>query len=167
MAALQLDPALLKRVLADWRTGIYSQSKIAAKHAVSKGTVNRICKGVAQDMAGVVQAQVVNAVAVEVLREPDHYYLVPAIAEAVELRSAQVLFFNTAQGKLARIALKRVEQYIDSGGFPIEGFSMAELVQASTIMAACRTGILGKEPEVVITNTNAQQNNKLTYEVIK
>lgn len=167
MAGIPLKQSILEAVVADWRTGQYSQDKLAEKHKISKGAVNRVCKGVSRDLVDLVKSGITYKIGIAELCDYDDDYAVPAVTEAVELRTAQITFFNTAQGNLARIALKRIQQKLGANGEPNEEFSMAELAQASNIVTASRIGILGKDPEVQITNTNAQQNNKFTYEVVK
>lgn len=167
MAGTPLKQSILESITADWRTGQYTQDKLAEKHKVSKGTVNRVCKGIDRDLVDLVKTGIVYKIGIAELCQYDDDYAVPAVTEAVEIRTAQINFFNTAQGNLARIALKRIQQKLGVNGEPTEEFSMAELNQASNIVATSRVGILGKDPDTVITNTNAQQNNKLTYEIIK
>ena len=105
-----LKQSITEAIVADWRTGQYSQDKLADKHKVSKGTVNRLCKGVSRDLVDLVKSGITYKVGIAELCEYDDDYAVPAVAEAVELRTAQINFFNTAQGNLARIALKRIQQ---------------------------------------------------------
>ena len=50
MAAKPLDPVLIDNILIDWRLGQFSQQDIAEKRGVSKGAVNKLCKGVARDV---------------------------------------------------------------------------------------------------------------------
>ena len=58
MAAKPLSDSITKDIIADWRTGAFSQQKLADKHKVSKGVVNKLCKGVEQDTASIVTAGV-------------------------------------------------------------------------------------------------------------
>ena len=51
MAAKPIDPELAATIVAEWRTGEFSQQDLADKHGVSKGVVNKLCKGVEQDTA--------------------------------------------------------------------------------------------------------------------
>lgn len=49
MAAKPLESAKAESIVADWRTGEYSQQAVADRNSVSKGAVNKLCKGVEQD----------------------------------------------------------------------------------------------------------------------
>jgi len=50
MAAKPLDRAIADEIVTDWRVGQLSQQSIAEKHKVSKGVVNKLCKGVDRDV---------------------------------------------------------------------------------------------------------------------
>jgi len=50
MAAIPLNPDKAAKIIADWRTGEYSQRQLADMHKVSKGKVNQLCKGVDRDV---------------------------------------------------------------------------------------------------------------------
>ena len=56
MAAKPVDKAVATVILIDWRVGQMSQQQIAEKLKVSKGLVNKFCKGVEQDGAAIVTA---------------------------------------------------------------------------------------------------------------
>ena len=49
MAAKPLPQSIKDAILTDWRLGQMSQQAIAEKHGVSKGAVNKACKGVERD----------------------------------------------------------------------------------------------------------------------
>lgn len=162
MAARSIDPAISGKVVAEWRTGEYSQQDLARKHKISKGMVNKLCKGVAQDVGDLVTA---GAKYKQGLANLDDR-IVTAVTEAVDERTKYINFFNNTQAKLAGIALKRIEQQTDEKGAPGEIFSMTELAQASAVVNTSRIGILGKPAETIINNTNAVQVNKVEYEVV-
>ncbi|MBK7282961.1 hypothetical protein [Candidatus Aalborgicola defluviihabitans] len=56
MAARPMEKSVVDAILLDWRLGQLSQQRIAEKHKFSKGAVNKICKGVEQDVASIVTA---------------------------------------------------------------------------------------------------------------
>ena len=56
MAAKAINPDTAAQVVADWRTGEYSQRDLTAKHRVSVGVVARLTKGVHKDMSAIVSA---------------------------------------------------------------------------------------------------------------
>ena len=49
MAAKPIDPSIAQDVVSDWRVTELSQQAIAEKHKISKGVVNKLCKGVERD----------------------------------------------------------------------------------------------------------------------
>jgi len=58
MAAKPINPVTEQMIVADWRTGEYSQQDLADKYKISKGKTNNLCKGVEQDMTAIVTAGV-------------------------------------------------------------------------------------------------------------
>jgi len=56
MAAKPIGRSVAATILAEWRTGEYSQQNIADRNKVSKGVVNKLCKGISQDTAIIVTA---------------------------------------------------------------------------------------------------------------
>lgn len=58
MAAKPIDKNLADLIIREWRTGRYSQNDLALEHKVSKGVINKLCKGVEQDVSNIVTAGV-------------------------------------------------------------------------------------------------------------
>lgn len=54
MATKPIDKYKVESILIDWRMGRMSMSQIAGKYEVSKSTVGKICKDIAQDGASTV-----------------------------------------------------------------------------------------------------------------
>lgn len=52
MAAKPIDSDVAERVIADWRTGEYSQRQLSDKYSISTGSANNLCKGVARKSLG-------------------------------------------------------------------------------------------------------------------
>ena len=71
MAAIPLNPDKAAQIVADWRTGEYSQRQLADKHKVSNGKVNQLCKGVGQDALPANRLSVATA-------EPRFIYIITA-----------------------------------------------------------------------------------------
>lgn len=65
MAARPLPEAKIALILAEWRTGQYSQNMLHKRHGVSLGAVNKLCKGVEQDMLPIVNAGILYNQALE------------------------------------------------------------------------------------------------------
>jgi hypothetical protein len=58
MAAKALDKNIVEKIVADWRTGDYTQRELAAKHRVSAGKVAGLTKDVEKDCEQIVSAGV-------------------------------------------------------------------------------------------------------------
>jgi hypothetical protein len=59
MAAKPIDKDIADLIVREWRTGRYSQNELAFEHKVSKGVINKLCKGIDRDAADIVTAGVV------------------------------------------------------------------------------------------------------------
>ena len=72
MAAKPKNLVTEQMIVADWRTGEYSQQDLADKYKISKGKANNLCKGVERDMSAIVTA----------------------VTAAVDSRTIHILLFN-------------------------------------------------------------------------
>ena len=152
MAAKALSSSIAESIVADWRTGAYSQQDLADKHTVSKGVVNKLCKGVAQDTAAIVTAGVQYR---QGLAEHDDRN-VTAVTAVVDERTKHIQFFTVA-------AVTNVEQAM---AMPCEGQADYRM-RADTILKGRET-VLGKAPEVAvqINNSNAPAMTPDTFKQI-
>lgn len=140
MAARPIDEQIVKSIVAEWRTGEYSQQGLADKHKVSKGIVNKLCKGVEQDTASIVTAGAEYRLALAAHDDRN----VTAVHEAVEERTKHIQFFTS-------VAIKNVQE------------AMAERCEnqndyrarADTILKGRET-VIGKTPETAIQINNNQ-----------
>jgi hypothetical protein len=152
MAAIPLDETLIAKIVADWRTGAFSQQALADKHKVSKGAVNKLCKGVEQDMTAIVTAGI--AYNQGLLNQDDR--MVTAVTAVVDEAASRMEWLNKA-------ALKNVQEAMKASCENQQDFKH----RADTVLKA-KEAVFGKAAETVINNTNAQQNNqKITYEVMR
>ncbi|GEM_PF-4848851 len=101
MATKPIDDSVIQGILADWRTGEYSQQKLADKHEVSKGAVNKLCKGVAQDIKSIVTAGIEYKQGLAAHGDR----IVTAINDVVDKKIAQTKWLNKASMEVAEIAL--------------------------------------------------------------
>jgi len=92
MAAKSLDPSIAARVVADWRTGEYSQRQLADKHKISTGKAAQLTKGVAQDAAAIVSAGIEYRSALAAQGER----MVSAVTEVVDRKVARMEYLNDA-----------------------------------------------------------------------
>ena len=147
MAAKPISPDTIERIVADWRTGAYSQNELADKHGVSKGAVNKYTRGVAQDMTDIVTAGVQYK---RGLAGHDDR-MMTAVNDVIDRRTRHLQFFDDASLTIAKKAVQRVRD---------DEMTMADMRHASEIVARQREGVLGKSPEVAvqINNNNTNQN---------
>jgi hypothetical protein len=142
MAAKPLDPVLIDDILIDWRMGQLSQQDIAEKRGVSKGAVNKLCKGVAQDAAGIVTAGIQYQ---QALHAHDDR-IVTAVEAVVTEASKRMEWLNKA-------ALKNVQEAMAHSCESQNDYR----ARADTISKA-KEVVVGKSPETAIQiNNNAPQ----------
>lgn len=140
MAAKPLDKALSETIVAEWRTGQLSQQELSDKHKVSKGAVNKLCKGVAQDTAAIVTAGIQYR---QALAQHDDRN-VTAVVTMVDEATKHIQFFTSA-------AVRNVQEAMDT---PCEGQNDFK-ARADTILKGKET-VLGKSPDTAIqVNNNA------------
>lgn len=150
MAATPLNEDLVAKIVADWRTGAFSQQKLADKHGVSKGAVNNLCKGVEQDMTAIVTAgiQYQSGLAAQDDR------MVTAVTAVVDEAASRLEWLNKA-------ALKNVQEAMKAEC----GNQQDYRHRADTVLKA-KEAVFGKTPDTIINNTNAQQNNERPTTII-
>lgn len=95
------------QLLADWKTGQYSQNDLMKKYNVSKGTVNKLCKGVEQTNKEIVTAQ--TRINIEMSKKNDQE--VTAINEAVMIQTRRANLVYGATEKL----LRKIDTAIEHG----------------------------------------------------
>jgi hypothetical protein len=133
-------------ILIDWRIGRLSQQDIAERHRVSKGVVNKICKGVPQDFASIVTAGVQFNQALA----PHGDRIVTAIHDAIEEELRLRKFFRGANMLVANTVATKVREQGKSASFQ-------DLNSAASALGRTQDSVLGKAPEMVINNSNAVQ----------
>jgi hypothetical protein len=143
MAAKPLDQELIEDILIDWRLGQLSQDQIAKKWGVSKGSVNKVCKGIEQDAAGIVTAGIQYQ---QALHAHDDR-IVTAVESVVTEVSKRIEWLNKASLKNVQEAMaQRCENQNDYRA------------RADTISKA-KDVVIGKTPEtaIQINNSSAPQ----------
>ena len=141
MAAKPLDPAIAEAVVTDWRVGQMSQRQLADKHKISLGMVSKLCKGVEQDAAPIVNAGVQYRQALAAHDER----IVNAVEQVVDERVKRQEWLNVQ-------ALKNVKEAMDA-----ECINQADFrARADTIIKAKET-VLGKSPDTAIQINNGNQ----------
>lgn len=147
-------------IMADWDTGKYSklhggvksQRDLAYEHNVSVAKINKMVKGREPRMYETVN----DLVKAKQILAAENEQTVNAVNKEVAERTSHIDFFNKA-------ALLNTSQAMK---MPCDNQSDHRM-RADTI-AKGREVVLGKTPDTVINNTNAQQNQqKITYEVVR
>jgi hypothetical protein len=142
MAAKPINKNTSESIIADWRTGAYSQQKLADKYAVSKGVVNKLCKGIEQDMTAIVTAGVQYR---QGLADHDDR-IVTAVTDVVDERTKHIQFFNNITVKNIQVMGKKLDETI----------SIAEHKFAQEAIQKGRETVLGKTPDTAIQINNTQ-----------
>lgn len=140
MAAIPLKLEISAAIVADWRTGAFSQQGLADKHKVSKGAVNKLCKGVAQDTASIVTAGV--AYQVGLAGQDDRN--VTAVTELVNEQTKHLDWLNKAALKNASEAMK------------LQCNDQLDHVRRSDTILKTKETLVGKTPETAIQINNTQ-----------
>lgn len=135
----------IKLLIADHKTGNYSQRKLSAKYEVSLGYVNKTLKEIHKIDMDVVNAGV--AYKTELAKRDEHS--VNAIEQVVNEKTKHLIFFTNSALKNQTLANKKLTEELDLNG----------LESHSRITARNKESVLGKEASTKIENTNAQQNN--------
>jgi ABC-type Fe3+-citrate transport system substrate-binding protein len=141
-------------VVADWKTGKYTERDLASMHKISPATAHNIVKGIEKTISKLVSKQL------EINQElADHSEQeVSKFKQEVEERSKYITFFNNAALKNVSVAVKKIG----------DDTTQAEHRMCADTIRIGRETVLGKTPDTIINNTNAQQNQKhITYEVVR
>ncbi len=139
MAAKSLPETVSQDIVADWRTGEFSQQELADKHKVSKGAVNKLCKGVEQDTAPIVTAGIQYRQALAAHDDRN----VTAVTAVVDEKMRHIEFFNNS-------AIRNVKEAMD-----LSCASQFEFkARAETILKG-REAVLGKTADTAIQINNS------------
>lgn len=141
MAAKPLPQDIKNKVIADWRTGEYSQRDLADKYQISTGAAAKLCKGVNQDTSAIVSAGIQYRQGLEPLDEQN----VSAIMSAVDRIIQQREFFTNNTIRNLSLMMDKVN----------EGSTISEHAIAQNALARGKETVLGKQPE---TQVNIQNN---------
>lgn len=139
MAAKPLNPAIAESIVADWRTGEYSQQALADRYSVSKGVVNKLCKGIEQDTAAIVTAGILYRQGLAAHDDRN----VTAVTDAVNERTKHIQFFTHAAITNVREAMSQ----------PCDG--QADYQRRADTINKCRETVLGKTPDTAIQINNS------------
>jgi len=136
-----------EEIIADWRTGEYAQNDLVNKHKVSKGFINKLCKGLDQDTVTAVTAGIAYKSALAEICDQKGVTAAKSVVTVVDKKVKDIEFFDNAQKYLADTALKMVKEKQKTGEL-----AMQEMTGASRVVRDSREGVVGKAPDVQIVN---------------
>lgn len=140
---------LKQRILAQFHIG-KSQNWLATEYEVSPATINKICKGLTPKYKEKVNT--VSAIQSEVLQESE--YLSEYFDKEVNKRTQHLLLFQNSALKNQQKANEILEYTED----------IKDLEAHARLTKTNKETVLGKDPDMIINNTNALQNNNLTLD---
>jgi len=153
-------------IVADWKTGAFSMTKLAKKHKVSTNTVKRICTGITHDTAPLVEA----LHEVEILKN--------STKSAQEVKSAQnIVKMRLKTEEITNLLHKKLHKKIKQGKAQKVvtvgqgmGASQSEVVEydyqpehyekfANTLNTLAKAnGLIESASKIDVHNQNIQQN---------
>jgi len=140
---------LKQRILAQFHIG-KSQNWLATEYEVSPATINKICKGLTPKYKEKVNT--VSAIQSEVLQESE--YLSEYFDKEVNKRTQHLLLFQNSALRNQQKANEILDITDD----------IKDLEAHARITKTNKETVLGKDPDMIINNTNSLQNNNLTLD---
>jgi hypothetical protein len=141
----RLTDEMRERIVNLWRCG-ESQNSLAKRFPVSVATINKLCKGVPQDNAEIVNAQVqINQLLSQKVNTE-----VNAINQMVEEKTVLGKFFRDSAVKNQHLSNNKIDDLNSSG----DGLSLNDLEAHSRITARNKETVLGKSPDTAIQVNN-------------
>jgi hypothetical protein len=133
-------------ILTEHKTGKFSQRELAKRYKLGLGTINKICKGVEQSLKDTIAKGTQYNTELATLSEVERATVKDVVSDNVKA----LMFFSNSAIKNQNLADKILA----------ESKNLNDLETHSRITARNKETVLGKEPQTVINNTNAQQNQK-------
>ena len=138
------------KILADWRTGAYTQEDLVDKYKVSDGLVCKLCRGVQKDMSEIVRKEIESkqALANASLTNP---HIIEAVEKIVRDATSHLIFFTSASLIVAHAAVSKVMN-------PDGKLTMYDLKAAQEVIAKGKETVFGKQPETAVqVNVNTEE----------
>lgn len=140
-----------QEIVAHWKAG-RTQRWLADEYDISVGVINRLCKGIEQSNADIVNSQVAIKQQLATKSEQE----VNAVHNLVNERTEYLAFFNNA-------AVKNIDTMMQKVG---NETSIGEHKMASDAIAKAKETVCGKMPEIALQVNNETQDKPITIEVI-
>jgi hypothetical protein len=130
-------------VLADWKTGKFSERDLAAKHKVSPSTVHKLVAGVEKSIEALASktVEIKQQVANLNEREKSNY------EQLVEEKLLAKKFFDNAHMLTAKIAVMKLQSDKANASYQ-------DLNAAANAITKAQEGVLGKAPTVAVQVNN-------------
>ena len=133
-------------ILAEHKTGKFSQRELAKRYKLGLGTINKICKGVEQSLKSTIAKGTQYNTELATLSEVERATVKDVVSDNVKA----LMFFSNSAIKNQNLADKILA----------ETKNLNDLETHSRITARNKETVLGKEPQTIINNNNTQQNQK-------
>ena len=133
-------------ILAEHKTGKFSQRELAKRYKLGLGTINKICKGVEQSLKSTIAKGTQYNTELATLSEVERATVKDIVSDNVKA----LMFFSNSAIKNQNLADKML----------VGSKNLNDLETHSRITARNKETVLGKEPQTVINNSNNQQNQK-------
>ena len=133
-----------EKILADFHTGAYTARQLGDKYGVSHVTIIKITKGLVPKN----KEKVTALIAIKSELAEQNYQEVTSVNEVVDEATKHLIFFKNA----ALRNQKKADEMLEMSD------TISDIEAHSRITARNKETVLGKEPQTVINNTNAQQN---------
>jgi len=165
MASIPIDTRITEDIINYWKTGEYSQQQLANKFKVSKGYVNKICKGVEQTMTATVTAGA--SYKSELMRQNDR--MVTALEDVTDRKAHFMSLRDRNVGKLFEAVEKKIDLIIESPA-SYDSIEVKNLVESND--KNCITAEIAPRHANSTNNFNVAANagiktdNKIVFEVI-
>lgn len=142
----KITDKIKEQIIADYKAGI-SQNQLAKNYKLSPATINKLCKNIPQENIEIVNTLVNTAIATNRALEGKSQIEVNSIERIVDEKTRHLLYFQNAALRNQKIANEMLKT----------AKTIGDIEAHSRITARNKETILGKEPQTIINNTNAQQ----------
>lgn len=161
----RLTDELKQTIVAEWKNGT-SQNDLAKIYGVSKGTVNKYCKGVEQSIVPLVNAQVQINQHLNELNERER----SLFNETVTEQTKHLIYFQNSALKGQQLANDALDYVTDrynnadtSEKEEMTGQAMLVAKEHANLTVKNKESVLGKQPDtaIQINNTNSNTGKSL------
>nr|DAV17561.1 MAG TPA: L20 Mitochondrial ribosomal protein subunit L20 [Caudoviricetes sp.] len=140
----KITDEIKEKILADFHTGAYTARQLGDKYGVSHVTIIKITKGLTPKN----KEKVTTLIAIKSELAEQNYQEVTSVNEVVDEATKHLIFFKNA----ALRNQKKADEMLEMCD------RITDVEAHSRITARNKETIFGKEPQTIINNTNAQQN---------